>query len=196
MCKEEKIREIEEKVKDCKKCELWKTRNLPVVGEGGLNTDIIFIGEAPGYNEDLKGKPFIGKAGKVFDELLESININRNDIYITNIIKCRPPNNRNPLSNEVESCSGYLERQIAIIKPKIIVTLGNFALSYIFKKFGLKVEKIGKVHGKTFKVGTITGTMKIIPLLHPATATYYPEMKSVLLKDFNLIKQLDYKQRD
>ena len=187
MSKEEKIKELEQEIKKCKGCELWKTRNNPVAGEGSSDSKIMFIGEAPGYNEDLHGKPFVGRAGIVFDELLESAGLQRKKIYITNIIKCRPPDNRNPTTGEIKACTGYLDRQIAVIKPDIIITLGNFALSYIFEKFGLKQEKIGKIHGKVFSIRTIVGSKKIIPLYHPATATYNAEMKPILKEDFKAI---------
>jgi len=180
--KQEKLEKIEEEVKNCRRCELWKTRNNPVVGEG--NNGIVFIGEAPGYNEDQIGRPFVGKAGKVLDELLTSIGLKREDVYITNILKCRPPGNRGPLTEEIEACSPYLDRQLAILRPKLIVPLGNFALSYIFRKFGLKEEKISKVHGQVFTLTTLTGTVKIVPLYHPAVATYDPGKKSLLLEDF------------
>ena len=190
MSKEEKMKNIEKEIKNCRRCELWKTRNNPVIGEGSFNSDIMFIGESPGYNEDLHGKPFVGRAGLVFDELLESVGLQRREIYISNIIKCRPPDNRNPSTIEIKACTDYLNRQISIIQPAIIVTLGNFALSYIFERFGLKQEKIGKIHGTTFKVSTIVGSKKIIPLYHPATATYDPGMKSVLIEDFKSISKV------
>ena len=190
MTKEEKIKAVEKKIKNCRRCELWKTRNNPVVGECSLDSKIMFIGEAPGYNEDLNGKPFVGRAGLVFDELLESAGLQRKEIYITNIIKCRPPDNRNPSTTEIKACTDYLNRQISIIQPDIIVTLGNFALSYVFERFGLKQEKIGKIHGKVFKVNTIVGSQRIIPLYHPATATYDPGMKSILIEDFKSISKV------
>ena len=177
----------------CKKCDLWKTRTHPVVGEGSLNAKIIFIGEAPGFNEDKQGRPFVGQAGKVFDELLNSVNLKRNEIYITNILKCRPPENRNPKQEEIKACSYYLNKQIEIIKPEIICCLGNFSTNFIMKKFGLneKIQGISKIHGKIFKVQTLTGTTKIIPLYHPAVATYNANMLGILKKDFKILKQIE-----
>jgi DNA polymerase len=154
----EAIEKLTKEIKNCKKCSLWKTRRNAVIGEGPLNSNIMFIGEAPGYNEDLQGKPFVGKAGKVFDELLESVTLQRKEVYIANILKCRPPNNRDPLLNEIKNCKNYLDRQISIIQPKVIVPLGNFASFYIFEKYNLKKEKISKVHGKSFSVRTILDT--------------------------------------
>lgn len=188
MSKKEDMEMIVVSVDNCKKCNLYKTRNKPVFGDGSVVTKILFIGEAPGHNEDLQGKPFVGKAGKILDELLGSIGLHRREIYIANILKCRAPNNRNPLQNEIKACKEYLERQIEIIKPEIIVLLGNFASAYIFEKFGLKYDKISSVHGKIFQVNTAFGNIKIIPLYHPAVATYNPRTKQTLLEDFKILK--------
>ncbi len=189
MSNKEDMKNVTDSVNKCKKCELYKTRNKPVVGEGSLDSNILFIGEAPGRNEDNSGKPFVGKAGKIFDELLRSIGLQRNDVYITNILKCRPQNNRNPLNAEMEACTRYLTNQIEIIKPKIIVTQGNFATAFIFKKFSLKYDKISKIHSKVFEINSSHGIIKIIPLYHPAVAAYNPNTKTTLLKDFNVIKE-------
>ncbi len=190
MNKTELINKIKEHIEVCKKCELWKTKTNPVIGEGSLDSEIIFIGEAPGFNEDKQGKPFVGQAGKIFDELLNSVGLKREEIYITNIIKCRPPENRNPTSEEITACSFYLDRQIEIIKPKIICCLGNFATSYVMKKFNLReeIQGISKIHGKVFSVSTLFGSMKIIPLYHPAVVTYNINMLDILTKDFEKIK--------
>ena len=181
---------LKQQILNCEKCPLCKTRNNPVVGEGFLDSKIMFIGEAPGFNEDKQGKPFVGQAGKIFDELLNSVNLKREEIYITNILKCRPPQNRNPKEEEIKSCSVYLDRQIEIIKPKIICCLGNFSTGYIFKKFLLKekIQGISKIHGKIFDVSTLAGCMKIIPLYHPAVVTYNMNMLEILKKDFEILK--------
>lgn len=176
-------------VKNCKDCDLWKTRKNPVFGEGSSNAKVMFIGEAPGRNEDIQGRPFVGRAGKILDELLESIDLKRKDVYIANILKCRPPDNRNPMKNEIAYCTKYLDKQIEKIKPEIIVPLGSFATSYIFEKFNIKSEKIGNLHGKIFTLNTIFGTQRIIPIYHPAVATYNPNAKEILLKDFQKIKE-------
>jgi len=176
-------------VEKCRKCDLCRTRNNTVSGDGSIDTDILFIGEAPGRNEDLQGKPFVGRAGKILDELIESIGLQRDQVYIANIIKCRPPQNRNPTKEEIDICVGYLNKQIEIIQPKIIACLGSFATSYIFEKYGLKPVKIGKVHGKIFSVNTVFGEIKIIPLFHPAVATYNINTKKVLIDDFKSLKQ-------
>ncbi|MHC1600613.1 MAG: uracil-DNA glycosylase family protein [Candidatus Methanospirareceae archaeon] len=190
---EAELERIEQSIKACKRCELWKTRTNPVIGAGSLSARIVFVGEAPGYYEDLKGEPFVGKAGKVLDELLASVELQRNDVYIANVLKCRPPGNRNPATDEIRACTPYLDAQLGIIQPEIIATLGNFSLSYIFDKFGLrsKKDKISKIHGKVFTVSTIAGVVKIVPLYHPAVATYNPNMKGALIEDFKvLVKSL------
>ena len=124
---EKKLQEIKQQVIECTKCELSKTRNNSVAGKGNFKSDVIFVGEAPGKNEDLKGEPFIGIAGKKLSLALESAGITRDEVYITNIVKCRPPNNRVPTTNERETCKDYLKKEIEIIKPKIICILGNTA---------------------------------------------------------------------
>ncbi len=181
------MKELEEEIKGCRRCDLWKTRTNPVVGEGTLSARVMFIGEAPGYYEDLKGKPFIGKAGKVLDALLESVGWERSEVYIANVLKCRPPENRNPTMAELKSCTPYLDTQLAIIEPTVIATLGNFSLGYIFDNFGLKKAKISKIHGKVFKLSTVAGIKKVIPLYHPAVATYNPGMKETLIADFKVL---------
>lgn len=189
MSREEDVRKVMSSVENCRKCDLWKTRKKPVFGEGSIDTDILFVGEAPGYNEDLQGRPFVGKAGKILDELLKSIGLHRSEIYIANLLKCRPPENRSPLKTEIDACAEHLDKQIEIIQPKIIVPMGNFACSYIFEKFGLKYDKISNVHGKIFQINTIFGNVKIIPMYHPAVATYNPDTKNTLLADFKSIKK-------
>jgi len=184
---EKEINQLTQDVTNCKKCELWKTRKNPVVGNGALNAQVMFIGEAPGYHENMQGIPFVGRAGEVFDELLKSIGLEREEVYVCNILKCRPPDNRNPFDLEIKACTSYLDRQITAIKPKVIGTLGNFATSYVLEKFGLQTEKIGKIHGKTFHIKNLLFDARIIPLYHPAAATYNPNMESVLMEDFKAI---------
>jgi len=184
-----RIDDIISEVRSCKKCALWKNINNPVVGEGDPNAKIMFIGEAPGYNEDRQGRPFVGAAGKVFDEMISSIGLRREDVYITNIVKCRPPNNRNPLAEEIKQCTPYLDRQIEIINPNVICTLGNFATSYILKKYGFKPLTISKIHGKIFEVRTLTGEIKIIPLFHPAALMYNQQLKKKMEDDLVIVKK-------
>jgi len=185
---EEKLKKIKDEVLACKKCPLYKTRTYPVIGQGNHQAKIMFIGEAPGFSEDKTGRPFCGQAGKILDELLESVGIKREEVYICNILKCRPPGNRNPQSQEIEACTSYLERQIEIIKPKVICTLGNYSTGFIMKKYGLEgeIQGISKIHGKVFA----TDDLKIIPLYHPAVATYNSNMIEVLKKDFKILRNI------
>ena len=187
----ESLEDIKKEILQCKKCSLQETRTNVVAGEGNSKADIVFIGEAPGFNEDKTGHPFCGAAGKILDELLNSVGLKREEIFITNILKCRPPHNRNPNSEEIKACSPYLEKQIKIINPKIICTLGNYATSFIFEKYGIKskLQGISKIHGKIFEVKNLVQDIKIIPLYHPAVATYNPNMKSLLLDDFKILSR-------
>ncbi len=185
--KEEEIKKLEQEIKNCKKCELWKTRTNALCGEGSLGAEIMFIAEAPGFNEDLQAKHFIGKAGKIFDKLLDSIKLNRKKAYITNVLKCKLPD-RKIKSEYINSCTPYLDKQIEIIKPDIIVPLGKLATSYIFEKYKIKEQGIGKVHGEIFSVKNLLFEVKIIPQFHPAVAIYNPEMMGVLIKDFKKLK--------
>ena len=185
MSKNENIDAIKIKALNCKECDLYKTRNNPVFGEGFLDSNILFIGEAPGKNEDFSGKPFVGRAGKILDELLDNIGLRRNEVYISNIVKCRPPKNRNPSKKEIKTCSFYIDNQINIIKPKVIVPLGRIAISYIFNKYDLKFEKINNIHGKIYMINNL----KIIPIYHPAALIYNNKLKDAIKEDFKIIKQ-------
>jgi len=168
-----------------------KNKVFPVIGEGNHYAKIMFIGEAPGKNEAEQGRPFCGASGRILDELLDSIGILRKDAYITNIVKDRPPMNRDPEPSEIESYAPYLDRQIEIIQPQVIATLGRFSMAYIMNKFGLsqKLESISRIHGKIFETETLHGKIKIIPLYHPAVAVYNASTKEELLKDFQILKR-------
>ena len=181
------LREIRDEVLDCRKCQLYKTRIYPVIGQGSHQAKIFIVSEAPGSNENKTGRPFCGQAGKILDELLGSVGIKREEIYITNILKCRPPSNRNPSKDEIKVCSPYLLRQLDIIKPKIICCLGNFAAQLIMEKFDLadKIEGISKIHGQVF----MSNDLKIISLYHPVVVTYNTAMREVLRKDFEILKK-------
>ncbi len=185
------LTKLEEKIKKCRECDLWKSRNNAVPGSGSFDAKIFFIGEAPGRNEDLQGKPFVGRAGKILDELLEETGIKRDDIFISNILKCRPPKNRNPMKSEIEKCTNlYLTKQLGLIDPEVIVTLGSFASEYILELYNKNFDKISKQHGKIINVERIDGKITIIPMFHPAVATYNPNKKADLLKDFKVLKQV------
>ncbi len=187
----ENLEQINLEIKSCRRCPLGDSCTNHVPGEGNQQANLLFIGEAPGRNEDLEGIPFCGKAGGVLDELLKVSGYQRKDIYIANILKCRPPQNRNPKSEEIKICTPYLIRQLKVIQPKIICCLGNFAVSFIMQKFNLaaKVKPIGKIHGKIFIPPKIN-SLKIIPFYHPASATYNPGMIDVLKKDFQMLKNI------
>jgi DNA polymerase len=181
------LKELNNKISNCRKCILYKSRTKTVPGDGNPDSDILFIGEAPGRNEDIKGKPFVGRAGQVLDELLDSIGLKREDIYIANILKCRPPKNRNPSASEIKLCTPYLDKQIEIIQPKVIVPMGNFATSYILEKYGQKKESISSIHGKKYDINTILGKICIIPIFHPAVVTYDNNKMDMMKEDFKKI---------
>jgi len=178
---------LTEEILECKKCRLWKNRKNPVPGEGSLNAKIMFIGEAPGRMEDLEGRPFVGAAGKLLTELLNSIGLRRDEVYITNLVKCRPPQNRDPLPDEIDACSPYLDRQIRLIMPKLIVTLGRHSTKHILSKCGVKVTSITKVRGKIFLIKVDDVLIKVIPTYHPAAALYNPRMRTFLEEDFKRV---------
>lgn len=187
------MKKIRDQVVDCKLCSLAKTRTLPVIGEGSHEAKIMFVGEAPGANEDQTGHPFCGRAGDILSELLESIGIKREEVYICNILKCRPPNNRDPLKSEIDACTPYLYEQIKTIKPKAIGCLGNFSVRFIMEKFGLEnmTQGISKIHGQMFDgENEEVGKVKIVPIYHPAVATYNANMKGTLMEDFKVLKNL------
>ncbi len=154
-------------------------------------TSIMFIGEAPGKNEAETAKPFCGRSGKLLDEMLLSIGLHRADVYVTNIVKDRPPENRDPTPVEIELYAPYVDRQIEIIQPEVIVTLGRFSMDYIMRRFGLteKILPISKAHGKMFTAQTSYGTVTIVPLYHPAVALYNGAHKAILLRDFQILKK-------
>jgi len=189
MSKHDLMSAIEEEVRNCRKCGLWKTRKKAVPGAGDLDSEIVFIGEAPGYWEDVKGLPFVGAAGKLLDELLEKVGLSRSEVYITNILKCRPPKNRDPLPEEVEVCTPYLERQLEIIKPRFIVTLGRHSAKYMLSKIGYKISGITRVRGKIYEADFWGLDVCILPTFHPAAALYNVKLRDYLEKDFQLLKE-------
>jgi DNA polymerase len=173
---------------------IYRTENnyFPVIGQGSHTAHLMFIGEAPGRNEAQTGRPFCGAAGKILDELCASIDLKRDDVYITNILKDRPPNNRDPLPEEIELYAPFLDRQIEAIKPRVIATLGRFSMAYIMKKFGLEKElgSISKIHGHVFETHSLFApAVVIIPLYHPAASIYDQSLKQTLLNDFQIIKK-------
>jgi uracil-DNA glycosylase len=195
----ELLREIRDEVRNLVASPLYayRTENNyhAVLGEGNHQASIMFVGEAPGKNEALTGRPFCGAAGKILDELLSSVDIKREDVYITNIVKDRPPDNRDPLPEEIELYAPFLLRQIEIIKPKVLIGLGRFSSIYIMEKFGLaeKVRTISKMHGMSFVTEAPFGLLTIVPFYHPAAAIYSTATKDELKKDFQLLKKFAVK---
>ncbi len=173
----------------CRKCELWKTRKNSVPGEGNPNSQIMFIGEAPGYWEDVKGKPFVGAAGNFLDTLLSEVGLSRESVFIGNILKCRPPKNREPSRDEIETCTPYLNSQIRVIQPEFIVTLGNYSTGYIFSKVALPFNGITRVHGKFCKASILGLNVIVFPTFHPAAGLYNARYKGLLQQDFQLLRQ-------
>lgn len=193
--KYELLRQIKEEVVNLKESPLYeeriKNRAFPVIGEGSHDAKIMFVGEGPGKNEAETGRPFCGAAGNVLGELIESIGLKREDVYITNIIKDRPPNNRDPLPSEIRIYAPFLDRQIEIIQPKIIATLGRYSMAYIMQKFKLlwELKPISQIHGKVFDAKASYGDIKIITLYHPAVALYQNSLKQQMFEDFKIIKK-------
>ena len=190
--KQNKFEQLAKKVCKCQKCALAATRLNVVFGEGNVSASILFIGEAPGATEDASGKPFCGRAGKILDQLLLKAGMSREDIYIANILKCRPPGNRNPKGEEIDACNQHLDQQIGLIKPKIIGCLGNFSTKWVMEKFGLKnkVQGISKIHGLVFIAPVSQGSIKIVPLYHPAVVVYNANTIFALEEDFNMLKNI------
>lgn len=190
--RDEALRKIRDEVIALKTSPLYslriKNKYSPVIGEGNHQAEIMFIGEAPGENEAKTARPFCGRAGKVLDELLASVGIKRSDVYVTNILKDRPPANRDPLPKEIDIYTPFLDRQIKIIKPKVVATLGRFSMQHIMNSYGLesKTAPIGTLHGQVFN----TKDFRFIPLYHPAAAIYNQRLLSTLLEDFKILKTL------
>jgi len=189
------LRKVRDEVFNLKNSPLYAYRvsnnYYPVLGDGSHNARLMFIGEAPGKNEAKTGKPFCGASGKILDELLEGAGLARGDVYITNIIKDRPQDNRDPSPDEIALYAPFLERQIEIIKPQVIATLGRYSMQYIMEKFNLghELKPISQLHGHVFETDMSYGKVKIIPLYHPAVAIYNRNEKETLEKDFCVLKE-------
>ena len=172
------LKEVAAEVSVCTKCDLCKGRTKAVPGEGNPQADILFIGEGPGFNEDRQGRPFVGPAGQFLEELLASINLKRSDVFITNVVKCRPPNNRDPEPDEIAACNDYLDRQIAAINPGVIVTLGRHSMAKFFGS-----EKVSVIHGHARKIdGRVC-----IAMYHPAAGLHQASLKDTIRADFKKI---------
>ena len=173
-------------VVECVRCPLHQTRTQVVLGSGDPNAELMFVGEAPGYHEDRLGVPFVGQAGKLLDKLLAGIGLTRDDVFVANVLKCRPPGNRDPLAAEIEACEAHLFRQVGLIQPKLICTLGNFATKLISGR----PDGISRVHGHELPIEIGGHSLLIYPLFHPAAALYTPSMLATLEADFARIPEL------
>jgi uracil-DNA glycosylase family 4 len=182
MSDEEALAKLAEQIVVCTKCDLHRSRKKAVPGEGPTHAEIMLIGEGPGFHENEQGRPFVGAAGKFLDQLLEQAGVTRADVWITNVVKCRPPGNRDPLPDEVETCtSNYLQHQIKIVNPSIIVTLGRFSMGLFFKG-----AKISQIHGQMRKVGD----RFVIAMFHPAAALHQISLKPAIMADFAKLPEL------
>ncbi len=194
MKKSELLEKIKNEVVALEDSGLYRNRvvsgSFPVIGEGNHDAEVMFVGEAPGAQEAATGRPFCGRSGKILDECLGKIGFERKDAYITNIVKDRPPKNRDPLPEEIDIYRPFLDRQIEIIEPKIIVPLGRFSTEYILIKFdlGSELKPITALHGKVLKAKTSYGDIKIIPIFHPAVAIHNPRKREALQEGFKALK--------
>ncbi|HLD70361.1 MAG TPA: uracil-DNA glycosylase [Negativicutes bacterium] len=190
------MRQIENEAVALKNSALAQIRRkdnvFPVIGEGSYDAKIMFVGEAPGKNEAATGRPFCGASGRVLTQMIEHIGMKREEVYITNIVKDRPPDNRDPLPREIEQYAPFLDRQIEVIQPRVIATLGRYSMAYVMNKFGLEAEvkTISQIHGKVFAVKTSYGNATIIPLYHPAVALYQNSLKAQMFKDFEKVNDI------
>ncbi|MEK6275507.1 MAG: uracil-DNA glycosylase [Actinomycetota bacterium] len=175
-----------EEIADCTRCRLAEGRTQVVFGNGDPNADLMFVGEAPGFHEDKQGFPFVGQAGKLLDQLLGGIGLSRDMVFVANVLKCRPPGNRDPMPDEIEACESHLFRQVELIEPKVVATLGNFST----KLLSGKPLGITRVHGQEQEVTLGGRSVLLYPLYHPAAALYTPSMLDVLREDFARIPGL------
>ncbi|MCI0709433.1 MAG: uracil-DNA glycosylase [Chloroflexi bacterium] len=193
--KSEQMRQIKDEIVNLKESPLYEYRTnsgyYPVIGQGNHDADVMFIGEAPGLNEAKTGIPFSGASGRLLDELLEMIGLDREHVYITNVVKDRPPDNRDPRRNEIDLYSPFLERQINIIEPKVIATLGRFSMEFILNLFNMpeKDQKISQLHGRLLEGQAPYGTVYVLPLFHPAVALYQRSQRTTLEEDFKALKK-------
>jgi DNA polymerase len=196
------MRTLAQEVRDLEASPLYPERvehgYQSVVGEGDLDAEILFVGEAPGRQEAESGRPFVGRAGQVLDALLSELDVDRGDVYITNVVKDRPPQNRAPRVAEIACYAPFLRRQIDIIRPRVIATLGRSATKFVLEEFDRPEarEKMGALHGQVFEAEAPYGTISIVPLYHPAASFYNRQLEDVLHEDFQVLEQfLDARQR-
>ncbi len=182
----ELLKAVYEEARGCTRCPLHRTRTTVVFGAGNADADLMFVGEAPGANEDRMGLPFVGQAGKLLDKLLGEIGLQRSSVFIANVLKCRPPQNRDPHPNEIEACQDYLRRQVDLIEPTVICTLGNFSTKLLRRD----TTGISRLHGRAEELVIGTRAVRLYPLYHPAAALYTPSMQQTLREDFSGIPAL------
>jgi DNA polymerase len=182
----ELLKAVYDEARVCVRCPLHQTRTQVVFGAGNADADLMFVGEAPGANEDKQGLPFVGQAGKLLDKLLEEIGLSRAEVFVANVLKCRPPNNRDPQPNEIASCEGYLRSQVELIQPTMICTLGNFST----KLLRGDTTGISRLHGQAQELTIGARTVRLYPLYHPAAALYTPSTLEALRADFHRIPAL------
>ncbi|MEM3870272.1 MAG: type-4 uracil-DNA glycosylase [Candidatus Korarchaeum sp.] len=183
-----RLEEIAERIRRCEKCPLHISRKRAVPGEGSEDSRIMFIGEAPGRNEDEMGRPFVGAAGKLLEELLASVGLRRGEVFITNVVKCRPPNNRDPEPEEIEACLPYLIEQVSVIDPDVIVALGRHSAGVLLGRIG--GVSIMRVRGRVHEVEVFGKLRKVMPTLHPAAALYNPKLRSLIEEDFEELRRM------
>jgi uracil-DNA glycosylase family 4 len=181
---------LAEEVSNCRRCDLCELRENVVFGEGDLETAVVLVGEAPGRREDEEGRPFVGSAGKLLNRILDETGLNRGDIYITNIVKCRPPGNRRPNQGEVEECATHLDKQLSLIEPRVIVPMGNSATGYFLKRHGLRRHAIGSIHGHVLPIKAPWGDTKLYPIYHPAAILYNRRLEEDLRNDLRALRNL------
>jgi uracil-DNA glycosylase family 4 len=188
--KQNQIQKITSEINQCEKCELSLSRLNTVPGEGSVDAKVVLVGEAPGKREDELGRPFVGRAGALLDSILDGVGLERSEIYILNILKCRPPKNRRPKKVEIVNCENYLMGQLVVLKPRIIAPMGNSSLSYFQRKYGLEKAVIGDIHGRSFDIKTEWGPILLFPLYHPAAAIYNRQLIEVLREDMEHLSNI------
>ncbi|MDE3075418.1 MAG: uracil-DNA glycosylase [Chloroflexota bacterium] len=175
------LSEIEDEVRRCQRCGLCRGRKKSVPGEGRAPADLMFIGEGPGFHENEQGRPFVGSAGKFLEQLLGSIGLQRSDVYITNVVKCRPPGNRDPMPDEIAACGAFLDDQLRLIQPKVVVTLGRYSMARWFQG-----QSISRIHGQAQKFGSLW----VFPCFHPAAALHQEKYRALIEADFLKIPEI------
>ncbi len=190
LLKETRMSEVADAVRVCERCRLHEGRLNTVPGEGDLSSPVVLVGEAPGRKEDESGRPFVGSAGKLLDAALAHVGLTRSQVYISNVVKCRPPGNRRPRSDEVATCTRFIDEQLAILAPRVVAPMGNSALRHVFRRFGLGRAVIGEVHGKPHPVAFSWGEGVVFPLYHPAAILYNRNLEVELHADLEALMAL------